>query len=122
MKRFVGVVLSALLLVPSLVFAASAADGVWTGAIDAAGTQPIEFYLTTVDGKLTGSIITAPTELSIQDGTFAGASLTFTTSPNGDAQAAKTSWVGTLVGDTIAFARATEGEGVTQEFTVTRKP
>lgn len=122
MKRFVVVALSALLFVPSLVFAASAADGVWTGAIDASHAQPIEFHLTTVDSKLTGSIIIAPTELSIQDGTFVGASLTFTTVPAGDTSRPKTTWVGTLSGDTITFSRVVDGDNVAQEFTVTRKP
>lgn len=123
MKRFVGAVLSSLLVASTLVAAGADPNGVWTGSVDAGGSaQPVEMHLTSVDGTLSGSIITAPNEVSIQQGTFAGASLTFTTTPAGEPDGPKTNWVGTLVGDTITFSRATEGDNVTQEIVVTRKP
>ena len=116
--------IASLVLVSSVVvFADSPVDGGWTGTVtNGDATQKIMLSLRTDDTKLTGSIIGDGTgETSIQDGTFIGAQLEFSTEQRDGENVLKINCKGLLAGNSITFTCKTDPETVTQEFTVTRK-
>ena len=118
-----SIVFAALLLIaPAVLTAGSAADGTWSGEIGTdAAKQTITFVMKTDDVRLSGSIIAGGAELSIQDGTFIGSTLSFSSVQRSGGNERHIRCLGTLTSDAIAFSCTADGKTDLQEFVVTRQ-
>jgi hypothetical protein len=116
-----GLYMTALLSVAS---AQGSVDGRWVGEVQGGrGPQQVTLTLKADGNKLTGSVAGGRGgDVSIQDGTIKGNTLSFKTTQQGRGGEITLSWTGTLKGDEIAFKRMAEGgQDQAQEFVVKRQ-
>lgn len=121
MKKF-AFVSSLLLLCTAVAFAAGVLDGGWTGQIGTGdASQTIQMSLQVDGTALSGSIIGAGQEMSIQNGTFDGTNLQFKAINGGTGDnSVAINCNGTYASDAISFVCTNSAQASTQIFTVAR--